>query len=301
MFLFLYRVYSDTIGKKDIFSRSIRFFLKSFLNIFIPLVYKITVFPYTIKSDFIVSLTTFPKRIDKIWIVIESILRQTLPPKKIILTLSKLQFSSPENLPKKLIEFEKKGFIEIIWTDDDLRSHKKYYYTMQKYPKDIVITVDDDFIYASTMLEELYKFHLIYPNSIVTNLALLRCGLDYNNWQNLFFKSMPPSSNIMQFGGSGVLYPPASLHSDVFNKLLIQEYCPLADDIWLNAMALKRGTLIAKTDYSIYLIPLIFKDDQPLFRENVINNKNNEQIIALEKLYGSLFTVDKSLEINTGL
>lgn len=301
MFLFLYRIYSNSIGKKDIFSRSIRFFLRSFLNVFIPIAYKVTAFPCTVKSDFIVSLTTFPKRIDKIWIVIESILRQTLPPKKIVLTLSKLQFSYPENLPKKLIEFEKKGFIEIIWTDDDLRSHKKYYYTMQKYPKDIIITVDDDFIYASTMLEELYKFHLIYPNSIVTNLALLRHGLDYNDWQNLLFKSMPPNSNIMQFGGSGVLYPPASLHSDVFNKLLIQENCPLADDIWLNAMALKKGTLISKTDYSIYLIPLIFKDDQPLFKENVIDNKNNEQISALEKVYGPLFVDNKSLNTNIGL
>ncbi|NUF85973.1 hypothetical protein HUN17_18515 [Acinetobacter seifertii] len=151
------------------------------------------------------------------------------------------------------------------------------------------------------MLEELYKFHLIYPSSIVTNLALLRNGLNYNNWQNLFFKSMPPTTNIMQFGGSGVLYPPESLHSDAFNKLLIQKYCPLADDIWLNAMALKKGTLIAKTDYSIYLIPLIFKDDQPLFKENVNDNKNNEQINALEDLYGPLFNVDKSLSINKGI
>jgi hypothetical protein len=67
--------------------------------------------------------------------------------------------------------------------------------------------------------------------------------------------------------------------------LLIQKYCPLADDIWLNAMALKRY-FDAKTDYSIYLIYLIFKDDQPLFKENVNDNKNNEQINALENLYG---------------
>lgn len=63
----------------------------------------------------------------------------------------------------------------------------------------------------------------------------------------------------------------------------------------------KKGTLISKTDYSIYLIPLIFKDDQPLFKENVIDNKNNEQISALEKVYGPLFVDDKSLNTNIGL
>ena len=38
---------------------------------------------------------------------------------------------------------EKKGKIEVL-TGGNLRAHKKYFYTMQKDPDDIGITVDDD-------------------------------------------------------------------------------------------------------------------------------------------------------------
>lgn len=289
MLLFLYKRYSQTIGEHDPTSRVIRLFIKYFLNFIIPIIYKYKKRPKNKKTELIVSVTTFPKRINKIWIVVESILRQTLQPKLVVLTLSKLQFSSKELLPANLLNLEKEGLLEIIWTNDDLRSHKKYYDVMQKYPHDIIVTIDDDFIYANTMLENLYNFHLLYPNSIITHLALQRHGSNYQEWQNLFFKPVAPTYNIMQYGGSGVLYPPASLHLDAFNKDTIKECCPLADDLWLNAMALLKGTLIAKTNYDIYLMPVIFRDDQPLFKENVLENKNNDQIRALECKYGSLF------------
>lgn len=286
--MMLYKIYSKTIGKTDPFSRLTRLSIKYFLNFFMPLNYKLSKRVHQKKSDLIVSITTFPKRIDKIWIVIESILRQTLSPKKVVLTLSKLQFPSQDDLPKQLLKLEEEGVLEIIWTEDDLRSHKKYYYVMEKYPNDLIVTVDDDFIYANTMLENLYKFHLQYPKSIITHLALQRQGANYQEWPNLLFVAVEPTYNIMQFGGSGVLYPPSSLHIDAFNKDSIKQYCPLADDLWLNAMALLNGTSIAKTDYEIYLMPIMFKDDQPLFKENVLENKNNTQIENIKRRYPSI-------------
>lgn len=285
---YLYSIYSKTIGKNNFEYRMIRFFIKNFLNFFIPYIYIIMARPTGNKSNLIVSVTTFPKRIDKIWIVIESILRQTLQPKKVVLTLSKMQFTSRDCLPTKLLKLEKQGLLEIIWTDDDLRSHKKYYYVMKKYPDDNIVTIDDDFIYANTMLESLYTFNLKYPNCIVTHLALEREGSDYHNWKNLLFKSVNPTYNIMQFGGSGVLYPPSSLHSDAFDKEILKDCCPLADDIWLNAMALLKGTYFVKTNYDIYLMPILIKDNQALFEENVLANKNNIQIGNIKRRYPSI-------------
>lgn len=286
--MLFYKIYSKTIGKSDPFSRLARLSIKYFLNFFMPLNYKLSKRVGGKKSDLIVSITTFPKRIDKIWIVIESILRQTLPPKKVVLTLSKLQFPSKADLPKQLSKLEEEGVLEIIWTEDDLRSHKKYYYVMQKYPDDLIVTADDDFIYANNMLENLYKFHLQYPESIITHLALERQGSNYQEWRNLLFVAVEPTYSIMQFGGSGVLYPPLSLPKDAFNKDSIKQCCPLADDLWLNAMALLNGTSIAKTDYEIYLMPILFKDDQPLFKENVLENKNNTQIENIKHRYPSI-------------
>jgi hypothetical protein len=241
------------------------------------------------KGNFIVSLTTFPKRVDRVWIVIESILRQTLRPRKIILTLSVLQFSN-KKLPFKLNKLEKEGCLEIIWTDDDVRSHKKYFYAMKKYSKDIVITIDDDFIYEKRMLASLYSYHKKYPDYIITNLALRRINGDYNNWTNLYFKEVLPTYSIMQFGGSGVLYPAFSLHNDAFNKENFLELSPLADDLWLNAMAILNSTKLVKTNYNIYPMPLIFKINEDLYKINVLENKNNEQIKKIEDFYGPVFT-----------
>jgi hypothetical protein len=105
----LYSIYSSTIGKKNNFNNKfIRFIIKHYLNFFIPIYYTLTKKQLSSKQgDFIVSLTTFPARIDKIWIVIDSILRQTLRPKKIILTLSELQFEG-KKIPSRLIKLQKK-------------------------------------------------------------------------------------------------------------------------------------------------------------------------------------------------
>lgn len=287
----LYDIYSGTITKPNsLKNKLIRFSTKKTINLLLPVYYKVSVRSNAPEVNIIVSLTTFPKRIDRIWIVIESILRQSIKPKKIILTISKLQFSSKSILPKNLKRMIDNNDVEIIWTEDDLRSHKKYFYAMQKYPDDIIVTIDDDFIYEKEMLQYLYNYHIVYPKCIVTNLALEKKGDNYNDWINIFFEKKLPSYSIMQLGGSGVLYPPHSLHKDAFNVDLIRNNCPLADDIWLNSMAILNLTPIVKTDYPVYLMPLIFKENEMLYKENVLNNKNNEQIQNIRKKYNnSLF------------
>ncbi|WP_407497744.1 glycosyltransferase [Acinetobacter baumannii] len=287
--MILYRKYSQTIEKSDPFSRVIRLFIKFLLNFLIPIAYKYKDRPENTKSELIVSVTTFPKRINKIWIVIESILRQTLQPKLVVLTLSKLQFSSKELLPANLLRLEKEGVLEIIWTDDDLRSHKKYYYVMKKYPNDIIVTVDDDIIYDDNLLKCLWEFHVQYPKSIIANNACLKKTRNYNNWENLKYEFHSPSYNIMPIGCGGVLYPPKSLPMTVFDKVAIKEYCPLADDIWLNVMSVLNKTLVVKTNYPMHYIPIMYKDNDDLYKLNVYQNKNNDQIKALECKYGSLF------------
>lgn len=287
---FLFILYSFAVGKvNNFFYRIIRFFSKHTLNYSAPLVYKNLNNKNIAKVDIIVSLTTFPKRIGKTWIVVQSLLRQTKPPKKIVLTLSRLQFPSENVLPKKLLELCSEG-LEILWTDDDLRSHKKYYYVMQKYSDDIVVTVDDDFIYEKRMLEKLLDFHEKYPKCVITHLGLKKKGVNYHDWENLFFKSVGPTDDIMPLGGSGVLYPPNSLHPDAFNKDLIKQLCPLADDIWLNSMVVLNSVKVVKTDYRIYLMPLMFKENSELYKINVIDDKNNHQILALSSKYPNLFT-----------
>lgn len=106
---------------------------------------------------------------------------------------------------------------------------------------------------------------------------------------NLFYEKTEPTTTIMQLGGSGVLYPPKSLYIDAFNKEIFMKHCPLADDIWLNAMAILNKTRIVKTNYDVYLMPLLFKENSELYKVNVLGGENNQQILALNRVYGGLF------------
>lgn len=281
----LYYLYSLNVGKKNIFSKIFRFILRYVYGFLSTLFYSFKKKDLNnVTNNIVISLTTFPDRIDKTWLVIESLLNQSYKPSKIVLTLSLKQFSGMEVLPEKLLQQQKRG-LEILWTDDDIRSHKKYYYVMKKYPKHIVVTVDDDFLYSKGMLEVLVKFSEQYPDCVIANLAAQKNGNNYKDWKNLLFSRVEPSKEIMQYGGSGVLYPPGILHSDAFDKEKILELCPLADDIWLNYMTILNEKKIVKTDYKYYLMPISFKSKAALKNINVGEDMNTIQIKKINDHY----------------
>ena len=94
----------------------------------------------------IVSLTSFPARIGKLWIVIECMLRQKSQPEKIMLWLSREQFPNElADLPKRLVEQTERG-LDIKFVDNDFRSHKKYYYAFKEFKDKFELTIDDDLI-----------------------------------------------------------------------------------------------------------------------------------------------------------
>ena len=279
-------LYRKTIGKQGFLYSAFRYLLRLYNNIIFPLEVKMKQKQTLSKQDkVIVSLTSFPQRIDKVWMVIETIFRQTVKPDKIVLTLSELQFKD-KKIPEKLLEQTQRG-LEIIWTKDDIRSHKKYYYVMQKYPNAIIITVDDDILYEKNLIKTLLDYNQTYPDCIICNWGSIKKGSDYKHWKNLLFQFKLPSYDVLQIGVGGVLYPSNSLHKEVFKKEIFLEICPLADDIWLNAMAIINDTKIVKTDYSFYYIPILNKNNIELNKVNVGENQNDVQIKKILDKYES--------------
>src|SRR5574343_906457 len=132
--------------------------LKQIFDRVVPRYFLFTQFHYsyglnTITRDkkVIVSLTSFPGRVQDVWIVIECLFRQTFKADKIILWLSESQFNGIE-LPQRLLDQKKRG-LEIRFVEDDLKSHKKYIYALNEYKNDYVITVDDDLYYDNQLIE----------------------------------------------------------------------------------------------------------------------------------------------------
>ena len=240
--------------------------------------------------DITVSLTSYPGRIAYVHSVIENIAVQTLKPKRVLLWLSKQQFKNgEEDLPQNLIDCVKRGEVEIKWSSDDLRSHKKYFYTMQEYPDDIVITVDDDLVYPADMVFKLYQSYISFPDCI-SCMRVHVIGVDkenkkilnYSKWLKQFTRDIfLPSTQLFATTGAGCLFPPGILDSRAFDKQHLLSLCPLADDIWLNLMALSKGVktvCCAKNFHLHYSAP----QQDSLQRLNVDKFKNEEQFEAVK-------------------
>ena len=206
---------------------------------------------FTREIPIVVSLTSFPERINIVVKTIKTLLTQTIKPDMVILWLAPEQFPNGEaDLPEELLALKEFG-LTIDWYKD-IRSYKKIIPTLKKYPDSIIITTDDDIYYAPDTIESLYKSYLEHPKDIQAH----RCdrlgvkevnGVNSITWANtreLYKdKHIGEASYFHRLTGYGaVLYPPHSLYKDVTDEEKISKTIPTHDDIWLWAMAVLAGT-----------------------------------------------------------
>ena len=238
------------------------------------------------QENVIVSLTSFPARISYVYMTIESLLRQTMLPSKIILWLSKKQFQIEEAVPLQLRNLQNEVFT-IRYVDGDIRSHKKYYYSFKEFPDNTIITVDDDIIYPPKLVEQLLDTSDSFPNCIVANVArkLTYCDGKLNNYKQWAEANPFEINDIVQIGVGGVLYPPHCLFEDCLKLELSQKLAPSVDDLWLNTMARLKGTPVVKTSNHRAFLPIVIKNDQTLTSVNVGQNRNDEQLNQIRTYY----------------
>lgn len=246
----------------------------------------------TKKKRCIVSLTSYRKRFSTLPLCLTSLFNQTLRFDKIILYLDSDE--SLDEIPPKVKAFTKYG-LQIIQTGEALKSHTKYYYAMNDFRNDIIITVDDDVIYDAGRLEALFISYLRYPRAVsagrVHNMTFEQDGKlkPYLDWEFECDTILNPSSQLFATGVGGVLYPPSLLPDITFNKELIKKYSLFTDDIWLKFMELING------------IPVVYSGCHPqhpkqitgtrehgLFMYNKANGLNDRCIQELGKVFTEL-------------
>lgn len=193
------------------------------------------------EEKIVVSLTTFPARINACYYTIKSLMMQTMHPDRIILWLAEEQF--PEHkLPICYDWLAAKG-LEIKYCRD-LKSHKKYFYILQEQKADeLVITFDDDIIYNPLSIERAYRKHLQYPQAIVANETKI-IGIDtkgnlhpYMKWKKARDGHNKPDILNSVMSGSGCLYPYNIWPNEMFDIKLHQQLAPTADDLWITFYA----------------------------------------------------------------
>ena len=207
----------------------------------------------------IVSLTTFPARINTVYKTISTLLQQTVKPDKVVLWLAESQFPD-KNLPDNLIRLQQFG-LEIKWVEKDIRSFKKLIPSLIEFPNDIIITADDDIFYPENFVENLYHSYLENPEYIQANRAFLikkrlngRLYIKSRNYQ--YNSTYLPSYRNELMSGYGTLFPPHSLSSIVTDDSVFMKVMPTNDDIWTWGMAVLNGTkiIVNKNGYKLKLV-----------------------------------------------
>lgn len=241
------------------------------------------------KTPIIVSLTSYPGRFAHIHTTLKSIMLQTVKPDKIIVWLD--EDVGRGRLTPRMLELEQYG-IEYRAMPGDLKPHKKYFHVMQEYPDAIIITVDDDLIYAKDVIESLLKTHERYPNAVcarrVHKITRKPNGeiAPYNDWIGEYCGCDTPSHALVATGVGGVLYPPHCLYEKAFDEKLIMELSLKADDIWLKFMELLNGTYVVWAPCKIPMPDLVEKEQATSLKsENVTQNKNDVYFSNLQNYF----------------
>ncbi len=247
----------------------------------------------------IVTMTTIPPRVSKIHQVIWRLLEQSVKPDKIIIYLGKEKFQGIE-LPFTLRLQIKLFGIEIRYVED-IGPHTKYFYAISEFKNDIVITTDDDIRYTNDLIEELYNSYKRHPKAV----SARRCHLitfdenfvikKYNEWLYKHSKLIDiPSMLLFPTGVGGVLYPPNTLHPEVYNLENIKKLTLKNDDVWLKFMEVLNATPVVMTQ------PFIIKHVKgsqkvALNQDNVRGQGNDIYISNVINAYDDFFGKDDTI------
>lgn len=244
------------------------------------------------KSRVIVSMTTYPARIDSVWMTVSSLLQQTMKPYKVILWIAEEQFAD-KKIPKRLEKLKKRG-LEVRFCED-LKPHKKYYSAMREYPDYYVITADDDILYPEDHIAKLWQGHKENPEAIICNWShqITFDGqggfLPYDEW--IDDTGVIPAYSTLAVGCNGVLYPPGSLPEEAFSKHKIMEYALNTDDLWLKCMEILHGKKAVNCNETVLIyFNLLSTKKSGLWKSNTGHRGNNDVIWnQLMKVYPEVY------------
>ncbi len=255
------------------------------------------------EAPVVVSLTTYGNRIHDVFLVIESLMQQTVKADKIVLWLDEAEFS-PSTIPHSLCLQQQRG-LEIGYCPN-LKSYKKLIPSLKKYPEAVIITVDDDVLYPHDFIERLVAAHRLDPESVWFNRGnLMRLAADgsplpYEQWSKLDDNTNQTTwadapllheGTPLAFptGNGGVLYPPHVLDAEVMRDDLFMQLCPSADDIWFKLMTFKNGRLsrlaLREKPFAHAFTTLPDHQDMALNRINIDQNRNDLQLKAVMEHY----------------
>ncbi|PIJ41838.1 hypothetical protein [Tatumella sp. OPLPL6] len=234
-------------------------------------------------ADIVISLTSFSKRLNLVYLTIESVFRQKCASKyEVHLYLSKLDITS-SGLPNSLKRLEDRG-LKIFIVDENIKSYKKLFYSSLYNESKPIITIDDDIFYPSYWLNKLLMKAALNPNSVIAyrghNITFKDSGIlnKYSDFIQTPIKKIN-GANFMPTGVSGVFYPIGSLKGLNEEQEFFLKLCPNADDIWFKFKTIRNGfDSILVGDKSVHFISIPSSQNFSLRKFNLDESGNDIQL-----------------------
>lgn len=255
------------------------------------------------QQQIIVSLTSFPAAIPFAVRAIQSILKGTVQPDKVILYLTFSQFPNSK-IPQELQDLsDSNSIFEIRNYDEDIRSYRKLIPALKDFPDAVIVTVDDDVWYDKNMLRDLLRLHKQIPDVIIAHRAKrIKLNAPYRKWKkyrwySFFAKKLNYSFKNIQTGVGGVLYPPHSFNLQMIDCDIIAKIAPTTDDIWFWAAAVAHGTYVVPFPFGKHNKPRGLKKPQILSLKTV-NFKSGSDLnrAVLEKILEKYPVIKQRIE-----
>lgn len=125
------------------------------------------------KERIIVSLTSYGERLVGLPRVFDTILSQTRVPDAVVLNLS-----DNERIPEVLLTYLKKHpRVRVNRVPEDTKVWKKFLPTFELYPDDLILCIDDDFLYPAGMIAEFERVHQANPHQPISGNTVTWFGL----------------------------------------------------------------------------------------------------------------------------
>jgi hypothetical protein len=197
-------------------------------------------------ADVIVSFTSIESRLHLCHLTVRSILTGTIRPQRVVLWLNdKLR----GKIPKRLLQLVGSRF-EIRYVAND-EPHLKLLPSLHAFPQSVIVTCDDDMMYAPDWLEILYADHQRFPQDIIAHVCR-RIEHDesgvarpYLLWRRENTYSARYQA-LLPLGFAGILYPADCFNKEVHHAVAYRALAPKADDLWFKFMSLRNGTTSRK-------------------------------------------------------
>jgi hypothetical protein len=226
----------------------------------------------------VVSLTSYGKRVETVYLTVESIAAGSLLPSELVLWLDDAKLF--DALPPSLERLVRRGLT--INLTNNYGPHTKYYpfvESREAFPTPLV-TADDDIIYPTSWLAELVAAYTRNPSVVNCHRARV-IALDgeelapYLQWH--LCESTEPAWHHFLNGVSGVIYPPKLLAALKAAGTAFVDCCPKADDVWLHATALRQGYRVVQIGKRPMHFPIVPGSEEiALFPTNMASGNDSQ-------------------------